>query len=285
MNKKFKIGSCTVLYNPDSKVIENINSYAKFMDYIVLVDNSDNGSDFEEKVNLPNIKYISMNGNKGIAAALNKGLNYLIDKGADYALTMDQDSLFPSNDIDDILNGIYIYSNKYSILGLNFNYESEEKNNEVVETPYWITSGNFVNLKDFSNTNGFDEKLFIDGVDFEYGYELSRINKKIAYLKNYSLKHNIGNPIEFSFLRHKYHSMNHSPIRYYYRYRNERYLYKKINKKFFRSSYYKEIFINLPKMLIFEKNRKNKIKMIIKGIKDADKGIMGKYNEENIQNL
>ncbi len=43
---------------------------------------------------LSNIKYYSMQGNKGIAAALNKGVHMAYKDGFDYLLTMDQDSKF-----------------------------------------------------------------------------------------------------------------------------------------------------------------------------------------------
>ena len=51
----------------------------------------------------PNFIYIDMDGNKGIAAALNKGIEYLDSKNMDFALTMDQDSLFPTKYYPNIL--------------------------------------------------------------------------------------------------------------------------------------------------------------------------------------
>ena len=277
---KKKIGVCVVIYNPDEKVISNMMSYITLFDDCIVVDNSDNSNNsiISTIKNIKNITYISMGTNSGIAKALNTGLNILCDKSYDYALTMDQDSSFPIEYYTAIYKCIEQYEKEYSIIGLNFNYHNLDKNNEVCEVPYWLTSGNFVNLKDYKLVGGFENDLFIDYVDIEFGYKLFKANKKICYLKNYSLKHKIGNPIEINLGFKKYYSMNHSPIRYYYRYRNSYYLYKK-DKLFFKKLFYKEIFINIPKMFIFERGRTKKLKMIFAGICAAKNNQMGKYNE------
>ena len=136
-------------------------------------------------------------------------------------------------------NFIYIdmdgnkYKTDYSVIGLNFNQKNCQSD-EIVEIPCWLTSGNFVNIDTFNRIGKFDERLFIDYVDIELGYKLYKSNLKICYLKNYSLKHEIGNPIEIHLFGKTYHAMNHSPIRYYYRYRNAYYLYHFVDKDFFR---------------------------------------------------
>lgn len=271
-----KIGSCTIIYNPDKNVLENINSYINLVKQAVIVDNSNEETEITNKIkSLKNIVYINMDGNKGIAAALNKGLNYLIENDFDYVLTMDQDSIFPNKKYTEIMNMFYKYSKNYSIVGLNFNKSSDYKE-EITEVKCWLTSGNFLNLNDYKIVGGFNNDLFIDYVDIDFCYRLYKEGKKVCYLNNYSLLHEIGNPIEIKFFGRKYYSMNHNPIRYYYRYRNCFYLYKK-DKKFYKKEYYKEIFINIPKMLIYEKNRKEKIKMIFLGIKDARNEKMGVF--------
>lgn len=277
-----KIGSCTVLYNPDISVISNLETYVRNVDISVIVDNSDYKNNVVQ--NLKNDKrfiYIDMNGNKGIAAALNRGIEYLYNQGIEFALTMDQDSQFPSQFYQNIVQLVDRNKQSYSVIGLNFNHKVDTSNENIVESYYWITSGNFVNIADFIKVGKFNENLFIDYVDFEYGYKLYRNNLKLCYFEGYSLCHKIGNPIEIHFFNKQFYAMNHSPIRYYYRYRNSFYLYK-IDKSFFGREYCREIFINIPKMIIFERNRKKKIKMICKGIRDAKDGKLGAYTEETL---
>ena len=274
----FTVGSCTVLYNPNESVLTNLNSYSNCVDVSVVVDNSDTKNEISQSLkNDPNFIYIDMGGNKGIAAALNKGIEYLDSKNIDFALTMDQDSLFPTKYYPNILKLVDKYKEEYSVIGLNFNQENGESD-ERIEAPYWITSGNFVNISDFMSVGGFMNELFIDYVDFELGYKFKKNGFKICYLKDFSLKHTIGNPIEIHLFGKTYYAMNHSPIRYYYRYRNAYYLYHFVDRQFFKKEYNKEMIVNTLKMLIYEKDRKVKFSMIRKGIQDAKCKKTGKFN-------
>lgn len=45
-----KIGGCVVLYNPEAKVMENIQSYLPFLEQLVVVDNSTKYTDVQEKL-------------------------------------------------------------------------------------------------------------------------------------------------------------------------------------------------------------------------------------------
>lgn len=274
----FTVGSCTVLYNPNESVLTNLNSYSNCVDVSVVVDNSDTKNEISQSLkNNSNFIYIDMDGNKGIAAALNKGIEYLNSKNIDFALTMDQDSLFPTKYYPNILKLVNKYKTDYSVIGLNFNQDNGGLD-EIIEVPYWITSGNFVNISDFMSVGGFMNELFIDYVDFELGYKFKKNGFKICYLKDFSLKHTIGNPIEIHLFGKTYYAMNHSPIRYYYRYRNAYYLYHFVDRQFFKKEYYKEMIVNTLKMLIYEKNQKVKFSMIRKGIQDAKCKKMGKFN-------
>lgn len=274
----FTVGSCTVLYNPNESVLTNLNSYSNCVDVSVVVDNSDTKNEISQSLkNNSNFIYIDMDGNKGIAAALNKGIEYLNSKNIDVALTMDQDSLFPTKYYPNILKLVNKYKTDYSVIGLNFNQDNGGLD-EIIEVPYWITSGNFVNISDFMSVGGFMNELFIDYVDFELGYKFKKNGFKICYLKDFSLKHTIGNPIEIHLFGKTYYAMNHSPIRYYYRYRNAYYLYHFVDRQFFKKEYYKEMIVNTLKMLIYEKNQKVKFSMIRKGIQDAKCKKMGKFN-------
>lgn len=272
-----KIGSCTVLFNPDRDVISNVETYKDLVDVCVVVDNSEKKNEvskyFEEE---SSYIYIDMHGNQGIAAALNAGIEYLHSVNMDMALTMDQDSLFPTSDYLAIYQLIEKYKDEYSLIGLDVNRVDPSK--EIVLVPYWITSGNFVNISDFYLAGKMNESLFIDYVDFDLGYRFKKAHLKIGYLSGYCITHTIGNPIPIHVLNKTFYALNHSPIRYYYRYRNAYYLYHYVDKEFFKKEYRREMFGSLIKMFIFEKNRNEKIKMIKKGLSDAKKKRLGKFN-------
>ena len=65
-------------------------------------------------------------------------------------------------------------------------------------------------------------------------------------------------------------------MRYYYRYRNAYYLYHYVDREFFKKEYRREMVSSLIKLFIFERQRKEKLKMIRKGIKDAKNKRLGK---------
>ena len=272
-----KIGSCTVLFNPDRDVISNVETYKDLVDVCVVVDNSEKKNEvskyFEED---SSYIYIDMHGNQGIAAALNAGIEYLHSKNMGMALTMDQDSLFPTSDYLAINQLIEKYKDEYSLIGLDVNRVDPSK--EIVLVPYWITSGNFVNISDFYLAGKMNESLFIDYVDFDLGYRFKKAHLKIGYLSGYCITHTIGNPIPIHVLNKTFYALNHSPIRYYYRYRNAYYLYHYVDKEFFKKEYRREMFGSLIKMFLFEKKRNEKIKMIKKGLSDAKKRRLGKFN-------
>ena len=278
--KKLKVGGCVVLYNPEIAVVNNIESYRDKLDLLVVVDNSDRPSssvlDHLKEIN--NVQLISMHGNKGIAKALNVGCSYLIAHGFDICLTMDSDSIFPKKYYNKIVKIIFpLINENYGLIGLNYNYFPKKKKNTIILTKYWLTSGNFVNLKAYDAVGGFKNDLFIDYVDIEFDHSLIQKGYKIAYLHDYSLKHKIGNPISKKILGRHVTIMNHPPIRYYYRYRNSRYLYK-FDKKYYRKKYFGEIIFHIPEMLLFEKNRRQKLRMIFKGWEDAKCGKLGKLS-------
>lgn len=276
---KLKIGACVVLYNPDSEAFENIKRYGACVDKVVMVDNSDNEIAIPDSA-LEKYHYINMHGNKGIAAALNAGMKYLYENGFEVGLTMDQDSKFPTKDYDKIHEIVEKHIGEYALIGLNYCDHYQVSDTDITEVKTIITSGNFVRLEDFMAVDGFFAPLFIDYVDFDFNFRLHRAGKKIAVISRYSLIQTIGNPIavKLFFSKRPRHALNHSPIRYYYRYRNSCYLTFKYG-LFFLPKFLLEIFKFMPVMLIFEPRKREKMKMIMRGLNDGIHKRLGAYSE------
>lgn len=268
------------MYNPKDDTVKNISYYNELVDKVYVIDNSDKENNLKELLKTyPNTEYVSMGGNMGIGAALNRGVALALDDGADYCLTMDQDSIFPTNKMDLILK--YLESNQinheYGIIGLAFN--STEVEEKLVEEPHLLTSGNFIDLSLYKTIKGYNKDLFIDYVDFELDEQFYNIGKKVAYINNVSLIHELGSPLVKRFLWRKVVCNNHSPIRYYYRFRNNLYLYKK-NKAFYKVKYKWDMHHDILKVILFEPKKIAKLKMIKRGRKDARRGILGPYKEK-----
>ncbi|MDE6284809.1 MAG: glycosyltransferase [Bacilli bacterium] len=274
-----RIAACVVLYNPENDCIENVNSYYSLVDKLYVLDNSTKYNELliDYIKSLPNAEYINLDGNKGIAHALKSGVGKATEESYDLCLTMDQDSKFPELTRAEIEERFIAIDNlqEYGIIGLNMNSTIEPKKLIVVQT--WITSGNFIILENYKAIHGFKEELFIDFVDFDINEQFAQIGKKVAYWQDLSLEHKIGNPRSYNILGIKFTVMNHSPIRYYYRFRNALYLYKR-DKKFYKKLYWHGLLIDIPKIILFEKKKLLKLKMIRKGRKDARGGRLGEYS-------
>lgn len=269
-----KLGACVVLYNPGNDVPDNIRTYLPFVERLVAVDNSTIDCAAAQVIaSMEKVEFVGMGGNMGIAAALNAGCGRLMDEGFEVVLTMDQDSQFPLHEAEEILPAVDRLLNDYAIVGLNFNARSHDAG-EITVPRYWLTSGNFLSLSAYKAVGGFNDELFIDYVDIEFDCRLNRAGLKICYLNKYSLIHKIGNPIPIRFFGKTFYAMNESPIRCYYRYRNSSYLYRS-DKPFYRCKYFTEIFVNIPKILLFEPEKAKKMKMIHRGLRDGANGILG----------
>lgn len=287
-----KFAGTVVLYNPEENLIENINTYLPFLDVLYVMDNSTKQLDIIEEVKkIEKIRYISLDGNKGIAKALKIATETALEEGYDFLLSMDQDSKFPTEDFHYIKD--YIENNdmsKVGIVAINYNVYTEKvyKNNtdnkdENIDVKELITSGSFVNLNAYKNIDGYNEDLFIDLVDNDICYQFKVIGYELKLFTNIFLLHKLGELQEVRFLWKKMKATVHSPLRYYYMYRNYYYLlhhrsheYVKLLKSIESEFSFKVI---IEKFRYIKPRFKN-LKMILKGIKHGKKGILGPYQEK-----
>ena len=275
-----KIGAVVVLYNFNENHLKKIETYDKFVDEVVLVDNSDNREFYEKsKTQINKYTYINMNENVGIAKALNEGITYLYNKGYDWVLTMDQDSAFQNN----IIKGYkdYILNNnteKVAILSPNYlinrrrNHKYTERYEEIGLV---MQSANLMNIKIFMANGMFEEKLFIDCVDYDYCQKALNNGYKIIRCNEAKLIHEPGveKVKKILFYDYKYGWMNET--RFYYQIRNLNYLYDKYHVlKFKIIKLYK-----ILKVIFLFDNKKEYFKMLQKGNKDFKNNVYGKINK------
>lgn len=234
-----KISATVVLYKPDLSVLNNIESYGYDVDLLIVIDNS-------EKVNkelqvellerFKNIVYYSKNQNLGIATALNIACDISIENECDWILTMDQDSKFLN--FKHYINCLIKLddTSEVALLGANTRRYAQEElphepSFEYSEEFSLITSANFLNLKLFNAIGRFDEKLFIDVVDFDYCIRVNLNKYKIYLFKDVLVEHSVGNLYKRKNLitRKTRNKIEHSPIRVYYYTRNYLNLCSKYN--------------------------------------------------------
>ena len=262
MQKKNKTYSkndvCAVIvtYNPDNTLKENIKALVPQVDQCLIVDNGSKNIKCIKSI-IANLKIvlIELGTNMGIAYALNKGLDYCKKNHYPLILTMDQDTILDSHCVDILLNTMN-KTNSYSV-GINW----DRKIDKSRQVDYLITSGN-LNVGVAKSVGGYDDKLFIDSVDFDFSLKLQNRGFKLIKVAKAFASHQLG------IKQGKYSA--HSVERYYYIFRNHFYLihkYWKRNKLF---CIKKEISLiyEIFRMILYDKECYQKLKIIKDSYKD-----------------
>lgn len=261
-----------VLYNPEwGRLKENINSVFPQVDMLVLVDNgSDNICEVESYCTKypEQIVLIKNNKNEGIAKALNQIIEFCSKKGAEWVLTLDQDSVCSDNFIKQMLP--YTRRDNIGIIcpavcDRNDKY-GKKYNSEIDYVPLCITSGSLINTEIWERIGGYDEKMFIDMVDFEYCMRLKKEGFVIVRVNSACLLHECGRLKVVKIGGRFIQVYNHSPLRCFYYARNIVYCHRKLPDVFSAMQMRKMLFEKFVKVIVFEENKKDKVSNIISGI-------------------
>lgn len=288
-----KVAAIIVSYNPDNNLLDSINLLINQVERIIIVDN---GSEVEKKKNInlirdidkKKIEVIFNEENLGIATALNIGVRSVLKQGYKWILTMDQDSKVSKNMVEKMLE---VYNSidekeRKDILSIFPNFVDErvqsiKENSDMDAYEYVdadITSGNLLRAEVFDKVGFFDDSLFIDLVDTDFCMRLNEKNIKMIKVRDAILYHSLGESQSVKSIFVKFNTSNHSALRRYYMTRNRFYTWEKykdlnsftLNRD---KSLFKKEFV---KIILGEKDKVNKIKMVFKGYKDYKKGIRGK---------
>lgn len=270
-----------VLYNPDiNRMKENINAIVNQVDYVILVDNgSKNKSDIETAIehSFHTSDKLIINfsqKNNGIAWALNQIFKIAEEQSVKWVLTLDQDSVCPSDIIESYINySTSISKNKIGILCPTIVDKNagilEGDVHKTEEIKRCITSGSFTSLAAWKQLSGFDEKMFIDGVDFDFCDRLRRNGYKIIRIGSICLTHELGKITTHRFLFKTVKVQNHSALRKYYIVRNRFYVSRKEKNPFAILTSFFFVIKFSATIFLFEKNRRKKLKAVFKGMCDG----------------
>ena len=272
-----------VIYNPENEVIKNIKTYLPYLKKLYVMDNSEtmNESCIKNICELSNkIEYKFLNCNMGIAYPINWVMNQL--KKDDWLLTMDQDSYFYKNTFSKYINILPnlkddVYAITPKIIYKDIFYLNKTEKVQLKKVCKCIQSGAVFSVRIGKIVNGFNEKFFIDAVDTEYCYKCNK-NGYILYQNNAGiLIHKVGNKINNIKTRWLPFTLRqHNALRRYYIVRNNLYLKDYYPDKKIQIMIY--FFIGILKIILFDDDVINKIKMIIKAYKDYKNDFWGRLN-------
>ncbi|MGL5414438.1 MAG: glycosyltransferase family 2 protein [Clostridium sp.] len=278
-----RIGCVIVTYNPGVNFKNVLEEVEKQVEYIIIVDNGSKND--MSKYRKEKIEVMELGENKGIAYALNRGIEKLIALRVDWILTLDHDSIVTENMLEEMLSEykklnkstqdrIAMIVPKHVEENSMLNDNNETNEYEFVLTE--ITSGALVKREIYEKERLYEEKLFIDLVDHEFCLYLNRKNFKILRVNKAILKHNLGESKTYKILGKSITPTNHSPIRRYYMSRNRRYVWEKYKDEFnewIKIDKKRAISENI-KIILFEKNKIEKLRMTLKGKEDYKKGVL-----------
>lgn len=284
-----KVASVIVTFNPDIPQFRRVlDSVSDQVSNIKVIDNgSANIKDIRNLIDYyADVELIPLNENFGIAKAQNVGFQELESLAYDWVLTLDQDTVIPTDYIERLiintdLKDAAIITGAYIDVKWN---ESEINSIRVKRKPAIqsiseeISSGNLVLVRAWREIGCFDEQLFIDYVDFDFDYRLAEFGYQIYRVNNVEFMHEIGSPVKKGFFArmlflNKHEVFDHSAFRMFYLFRN-RLIVRKRHPQFGSPirMFIREI-LNLREILIMEGPRFQKMQAAIHGI---IKGITGK---------
>ncbi|WPC74280.1 glycosyltransferase family 2 protein [Vibrio porteresiae] len=231
-----------VLYEPDQSSLDFWLPVAQ-QHNVVIVDNSPVYSVSQDLERVAGKVFYNHN-QGGIAGALNIGLTYVSNTKADWCFLFDQDSRPEQDFFSKMLKQIavaedhhktalfapvYYETNLQKIADvieitngkLNRHKYRDIKNLDIVNATYTITSGSVINLSAWGVIGNYDESLFLDFVDIEWGMRASSVGYKVIVFPKIIMQHTLGdNPIRFFFFSFPCHST----IRHFYYFRNAIYM-------------------------------------------------------------
>ena len=285
-----KVAAIIVSYNPDSNLFDSINLLLNQVEKVIIVDNGSKEKyvKYIKSINEDKIEIILNKENLGVATALNIGVRKALENGYEWILTMDQDSKASPDMVKKMFN-VYNSINREErkdILSIFPNFVDEriqsiEENSNMNSYEYVdadITSGNLLRKEVFEKVGFFDDSLFIDLVDTDFCMRLNEKGIKMIKIRDAVLYHSLGESKTIKGILGSFNTSNHSALRRYYMTRNRFYIWEKykglnsftLNRD---NKLFKKEFV---KIILGEKDKVNKIKMVLRGYKDYKKGIKGK---------
>lgn len=264
-----------VLYEPDIKRLEeNISAISPQVKDLILIDNASKNTEEINKLiaGYNNITYIRNDKNYGIAKALNQMTLKAEELGASWILTLDQDTVCQP-DIIEKYNGLAKRAkDNVAIITSNFKDRNVEVESgvkqEYEKVSLCITSGALNNIKCIKAVGGFDEKLFIDMVDYDICYALVHSGYKIIRMNYTGFLHEVGKSTTRKFFGKNIIIYNHSPLRKYYWVRNSIYLKRKYNLGLKADT---RVIKRIIQTLLYEEDKLPKLKSMCKGVADGYK--------------
>ena len=224
--------AAVVTYHPDDGLAGRLAALAPQADALIVIDNG--SPDVPRIAAAAEAAGLIANGaNLGIAAALNQAARAARDGGHAWLAMFDQDSLVPSGAVAALLALAQAHpaGDRIGVVAMSrrdvaTDHDYHRPGDILDETPEWrsvrtaITSGSLVRTDLVGQLGGFDERLFIDGVDHLFCLRARAAGWLVIESRPTVMDHALGAISSKRVLGREGPVSNHGPDRRFYITRN-----------------------------------------------------------------
>lgn len=228
-----KVVAIIVTYNSS---IEGLKSLLNSLPSSVIAIVVDNSSDTLKKSLIRNLvaefkgDYLDMMGNKGLGYAQNKAVLRASELSSDLVLMLDDDSILQESTVQNLLEDYCKFKDlsgeKVIVCARPIDVMSGLPlcKKKISSVKNLMNSGALIPLNIFNDVSYFDESLFIDYVDYDFGWRVIYSGIEIKMSERAHFYHKLGDSVRKVF---GFELRIPSPIRHYYQTRNTFLIFKR----------------------------------------------------------
>jgi rhamnosyltransferase len=267
-----KIAAIIASYNGSDCIKAAVESALPDVEQVIIVDN---GSADETRAVLKSLEsdaitVVYNSENRGLAAALNQGVHIARSQSSDAVLMLDQDSVLMPGSLEALKAALVplvgIASTQYRVIidgqphGDWLEYESPKE----IETCW--NAGSLIPLSVFNRAGYYNEKLFVDFVDYEFGLRVRKAGLKILQVPQARLIQGLAN---ITSVRHRWircFTSNYPAHRLYLIARSGGYFCRLHPSRKSIKMYAIMMAHTVAKVTLFESDKLSKLRMLFRGI-------------------
>jgi rhamnosyltransferase len=273
-----------VTYNSDAIRLEDSLRILAKQCTVLVVDNSTqvaSRDQIRKACNKVGASWLPLGENLGIAHAQNCGIVWAKEHAASDILLIDDDSLPPKSLVADLLEARKASSIQPVVVSARIvGADGEDISNRAADVASDLTScseltssGTLIPVAVFDRVGIFDDRLFIDCVDFEWGWRALALGVPLMLCNRVAIQHRLGEGVRLGL-------KIPSPIRHYYQYRNvSRMIVCSKAPLPWRLSQLIKLPIKLVLFALLADRRVERLRYAGRGLRDFLSGRTGKFNQ------
>ena len=271
-----------VTFHPDARVGDRMRPLIGTVGTILVVDNGshpDEIAPLEPFLRENGVHLLPNERNVGLATALNQGFRWAADHGFTWVLTLDQDTE-PSADV--VSEGARVLAahgdRRIAVVGAGYGQRPVAGSSSTgSEEACVITAGALHSVGAWQQLGQFRDDFFIDYVDTEFCLRARAHGYAVFQATRSTIRHSIGVPTTHDAGFRTFTPTNHSRLRRYYITRNRIIVWRSFARREpgYVADDVKASVKELVKLVLFEDDRRGKMRAILRGARDGIRGATG----------